>query len=122
MQAVTTAEERDTRTVIEDHLERSLRGDFEGDLEANYGAGVVFIEPSGIFFGHAGMRRAAEVLRAGLPNLRYEYVQRVTVGEIAYVVWRAEAEGRRVDDGVDTFVVESGKIVAQTAYYVIRGC
>lgn len=115
-------EERDTRTVIEDHLSRRLRGDLEGDLEANYAPGVLLIEPSGIFFGHAGARRREEVLRAGMPDLEYTYIARVTVGEIGYVLWRGTAGARRVEDGVDTYVVNAGRIVAETAYYIVTGC
>jgi hypothetical protein len=115
------AEERSTREVLVDHLRRVMRGDLEGDLEANYAPSALLIEPSGVYFGHAGFRRAAEQSRAVLQDARYEFVVRVAVGDVGYVLWRAVAGDLRVDDGADTFVVAEGLIVAHTSYYVVVG-
>jgi hypothetical protein len=41
-------------------------------------------------------------------------------GNVAFLEWTAEGEGAGVRDGVDTFVVRDGKIVAQTIHYTVE--
>jgi hypothetical protein len=40
-------------------------------------------------------------------------------GETAYLEWSARSGERRVEDGVDTFLVRDGLIVVQTVRYTV---
>jgi hypothetical protein len=42
------------------------------------------------------------------------------VGDIAYIVWRANCAAEEVTLGTDTFVVRNNKIVAQTYTAAIK--
>jgi hypothetical protein len=114
------AQRRSNTEVLEDHLQRAMTGDIEGDLRDNYAEDLVFIEPSGVFHGREEIPAAAELLERAIPNARFEYVIRIVEGDVGYLVWRAENENRRVDDGTDTYVFRNGRIIAQTAYYTVK--
>lgn len=40
-------------------------------------------------------------------------------GEVGFLEWTAEADGGRVDDGADSYVIRNGRIVAQTIHYTV---
>src|SRR5690349_15862985 len=58
---------RSSRHVFEDHLRRRRDGDLEGDIAHNYAKDVVLLTGFGLFRGHAGVRRAAQILHEQLP-------------------------------------------------------
>jgi hypothetical protein len=103
--------------VFEDHLRRAREGDVEGDVRENYAADVVLVDREKVRHGHEGVFDAARQLAAELPHASFEYVTTRVVGEIAYLVWTATAQGARVEHGTDTFVIRDGLIRAQTWYY-----
>jgi hypothetical protein len=110
---------RGTREVIDDHLRRAKLGDLEGDLRENYARDVVFVAVEATYRGHDGIRAAAKFLEDRLPGHDYEYVTVKCEGEIAFLVWKGRGGGLQVQNGVDTFVVRDGKIVAQTAAFEV---
>jgi hypothetical protein len=111
---------RSTAEIFNDHLERALREDLEGDLAANYATDCVLLTTYGRFEGHNGRREAAALLGKQLPNPRYNYEHRVTEGEIAFLEWTAEADGARVRDGADTFLIRDGLIRVMTIHYTVE--
>ena len=111
---------RPPEEVFDDHLERALRGDVEGDLERNYATDVVLLSAYGIHRGHEGARELADLLERQLPSARFEYTLRLAVRDVALLEWTAAADGAHVDDGVDTFVIRDGRITAQTIHYTVR--
>jgi len=115
-----TTTHRPTSEVFDDHLERARQGDVEGDLEHNYAPDVVLLSVYGVERGRDGARRLADLLGRQLPSASFEYVLRQVEGEVALLEWTATAHGARVDDGVDSFVVRDGRIVAQTIHYTVR--
>lgn len=112
---------RSTADVFEDHLDRAQRGDVDGDLEQNYAPDVVILSAYGVDRGHAGARRLADLLERQLPSAQFTYTLTLVEGDVALLEWTATADGARVDDGVDSFVVRDGRIVAQTIHYTVQG-
>ena len=111
---------RSTAEVFQDHLERARRGDVAGDLEHNYAEDVVVLSAYGVEHGHEGARRLADLLEQQLPSARFAYTLQLVERDVALLEWTARADGARVDDGVDSFVVRDGRIVAQTLHYTVR--
>ncbi len=111
--------DRDTEEVVYAHLWCALHHDLEGDLEDNFADDVVMLEPGGVFHGREGVKASRRLLRDAVPDARYEYTSPLTFGENSLYSWRAVSPGGAVAWGVDTFVVRDGRIVCQTAYYVV---
>ena len=61
------------------------------------------------------------MLREELPKHRsFEYTYRAVEGRIAFLEWAYEDENVRVRDGADSYLIENGKIVAQTIHYTVE--
>jgi len=61
------------------------------------------------------------MLREELPEHRsIEYTYRAVEGRIAFLEWAYEDENVRVRDGADSYLIENGKIVAQTIHYTVE--
>jgi hypothetical protein len=111
-------ERRDTRQVIEAHLRHRQAGDLEGDLAENYAENVAVLSwGEGVQHGHDAVRRTAKVLRCYLPEAGYSYDQLLVEGEVAMLQWHADGLEMDIHDGVDSYVVRGGLIVAQTIHY-----
>lgn len=106
--------------VLEDHLRLADVGDWRTDLERNVSDDVVVLTGFGVFEGREQVRLLAELLEAQLPNASFEYMTVVVRGDVAFLEWRADTDGARVRDGVDTFVIRNGRIVAQTIHYTVE--
>jgi hypothetical protein len=112
---------RTPEEVLEDHLRRAKAGDVEGDIRANYAEDVVLIDREKVRHGHEGVLDAAKQLATELPGASFEYVTTHVADEIAYLQWKASADGASVEHGTDTFVIRDGLIRAQTWYYRVDG-
>jgi hypothetical protein len=117
---MSTAAHRSTADVFHDHLERARRGDVDGDLQRNYAPDVVVLSAYGVEHGHDGARRLADLLERQLPGAQLAYPLTLVERDVALLEWTATADGARVDDGVDSFVVRDGTIVAQTIHYTVQ--
>jgi hypothetical protein len=112
--------DRTLRDVFDDHLRVSKDGTVEEDLARNYSPELVVLTGRGIFRGHDGMRQLAARLRHELPNVAFEYCTRLVDGEVAFLQWKAIADGARVEDGADSYVIRDGRIVVQTIHYTVQ--
>lgn len=111
---------RSPREVFESHLELAKTFDIEADLATNYVPEVVVLTGFGVFEGHDGIRALGELLRQQLPDARFTYTTKVVRGEVAYLEWTAQADGARVRDGADSFVIRDGSVIAQTIHYTVE--
>jgi hypothetical protein len=111
---------RSAREVFDDHLARADRGDVEGDIAANFATDCVLLTTYGRFEGSDGIRAAAELLAQQVPNARYEYTQRATHGDIAFLEWTAVGDGAAVRDGADSFLIRGGRVQVMTIHYTVE--
>lgn len=120
---------RSTLEVLEDHLglaqgwteagqfQRSL----EEDLQRNNAEDIVVIMARGIFRGHDGVRYLANALAEELPERRaFNYTFVAAEGRMGFLEWTYEDNHVRVRDGVDSYLIEDGKIVIQTIHYTVE--
>jgi hypothetical protein len=54
-----------------------------------------------------------------MPEAKFEYITRMVSGRFALLEWTGTSRIPSVTDGVDSFVIEHGKIVAQTIHYTV---
>lgn len=110
---------RDARKVLEDHLDRRDEGDLEADLARNYHPDVLLLSAEGVNRGHDGVRALAAVLDRYIPRGQYSYRRLLTDGEIGMLEWSGHFyDGEEAThDGVDSFVIQDGLIVAQTIHF-----
>jgi hypothetical protein len=82
---------------------------------------IVILINRGTFHGHEGVRQLAHMLSEELPEHRsFEYTYRAVEGRMAFLEWAYEDDNIRVRDGVDSYLIENGKIVAQTIHYTVE--
>ena len=120
---------RTAQQVLDDHLNlaENWGGDggfermLEVDLERNHSKEIVIFINRGTFRGHEGVRELARMLGEELPEHRaFEYTYKAVEGRMAFLEWAYEDASVVVRDGVDSYLIEDGKIVAQTIHYMVE--
>jgi hypothetical protein len=110
---------RSSEEMFEDHLRLRLADRVDDDIQRNYDPDVLVLGYHGIFHGHEGVRQCASRLAAELAQAKFCYTRKLVCGEIAFLEWTATAEGGCIEDGVDTFLIRDGRIVAKTVRYTV---
>jgi hypothetical protein len=121
---------RTAREVLDDHLQ--LAQQWEGadvdletvvreDLERNVSKDIVILINRGTFHGYEGVLELARLLGDELPEHRaFQYTYIAAEGRMAFLEWAYEDATTRVRDGADSYLIEDGKIVAQTIHYTVE--
>ena len=110
---------RSAAEVLADHVRMREEGRLDADLERNYHADVVVLTGRRVFRGHDGMRECAAILAQAVHCDRVRFRTLITDDRMAFSEWTAEGEDARIDDGVDSYLIEDGCIVAQTIHYTV---
>jgi ketosteroid isomerase-like protein len=104
-----------TKDVLENHLKCFGEGDLKGIL-SDYAPGAVMFTSDGPLRGVDAIRPLFQALIAefGKPGAAFRMEQQSVEGDYAYILWTAETADNVYEVGTDTFVVQNGKIVAQS--------
>jgi len=104
-----------TKDVIDNHLKCFGKGDLEGIL-SDYSPDIVFFAPAGPLRGVEAIRPLfqAMITEFGKPGAAFNLKQQFIEADYAYILWTAETADNVYELGTDTFVVQDGKIVAQS--------
>lgn len=119
---------RTAREVLDDHLniangwaDEPFDSVLEQDLRRNVSEDIVVLINRGLFRGHDGVRELAWMLAEELPEHRaFDYTYVAAEGRIGLLEWTYEDSKVRVRDGVDSYLIENGKIVGQTIRYTVE--
>jgi hypothetical protein len=111
---------RSTREVFEDHLRLAAEGDVEADLARNVDEEFVALTGRGVFHGWDGVRDLARQLMEEIPSARWTYVTQLFEGRTAFLDWTVDEGPHRIRDGADSYLIEAGKIRAQTIHYTVE--
>ena len=119
---------RTAREVLEDHLnlandwvDKPLDHLLDEDLKRNVAEDIVILINRGTFRGHEGVRQLAQMLSEELPEHEaFDYTYVAVDGRVGLLEWAYSDSTVRVRDGVDSYLIEGGKIVAQTIHYTLE--
>jgi hypothetical protein len=107
--------------VLDDHLKLDERFGAKEDWQRIVEEDMVILINRDTFRGHEGVREVASMLGEELPEHRsFEYTDRAAEGRMAFLEWAYEHDIVRVRDGADSYLIEDGKILAQTIHYTVE--
>ena len=109
---------RSSQDVLAAHLDALAQSDVELIL-ADYRDGAVLLTPQGVFEGKATIETFFTQALGALPEPQFKATNTVIHGDAVLLHWTAESPGGRIDDGVDTFVIDDGSIRLQTTSFTI---
>jgi hypothetical protein len=119
----TAQEVLDNHLNIDEHFgaEQDWQRIVEEDIRRNVSEEIVILINRGTFRGHEAVRSLVWMLGEELPEHRaFEYIYRAVEGRMAFLEWAYEDDQVRVRDGADSYLIEGGKIVAQTIHYTLE--
>ena len=111
---------RSPEEVFRSHLELASRHEYRRDIDLNFSKDVVILSSYGVHRGHKGVLDMAELLEDQLPGAEFRYDKTLIEGNAAFLEWSARTSKGKVEDGVDSFFIDKGKIVAQTIHYTYQ--
>jgi ketosteroid isomerase-like protein len=106
---------KSTKEIIDRHLKAFGERDLKGVL-ADYAPGVIFFTPNGRLRGPDAIKPLFQAMIAEFakPGSTFSMKEQFVEGNYAYILWSAETADNVYELGTDTFVVQDGKIVAQS--------
>jgi len=103
--------------ITDEDIERAI----EEDIRRNVSEDIVILINRGTFRGHEGVRQLARMLSEELPeHSSFEYTYKAVKGKMGFLEWAYEDTNVRVKDGADSYLIEDGKIDAQTIHYTVE--
>jgi ketosteroid isomerase-like protein len=104
-----------TNDVLDQHLKSFGDNDLNGVL-ADYSLDAVLFIPGGSLKGPDAIKPFFQALLSEFrkPGASFSMRQQCVDGDYAYILWSAETADNSYETATDTFVVQNGKIVAQS--------
>jgi len=104
-----------TKDVIDHHLKAFAERDLKGVL-ADYAPDAIFFTQHGALRGPDAIKPLFQALIAEFakPGATFNMQQQLIEGDYAWILWTAQTADNLYELGTDTFVVQDGKIVAQS--------
>lgn len=104
-----------TSDVLDRHLKSFAGRDLDGVL-ADYSPDAVLLAPTGSLRGPDAIKPLFQDLISEFakPGSTFTMQHRYVDGDYAYILWTAETEDNSYEFATDTFLVQKGKIVAQS--------
>src|SRR3954452_23412054 len=94
---------RSPQDVFQHHAEVLIAGDLEGIVE-DYADDAVFITPTGVLRGKAGVREGFKQVLSDVPSAEWQVPPQIFEGDVLLIEWSARAEKTFVEEDIDTFV------------------
>jgi hypothetical protein len=88
------------------------------DIVADYADDAILIVQKQVYRGKGGARQVFTQLLSDVPQAKWE-LDTVFADDVLYLEWKATGGGRKVDDGIDTFIFRDGEIRVQTVVYTV---
>ena len=104
-----------TSDIVNQHLKSFGERDLDGVL-ADYSPDAVLFVPGGPLRDPVAIKQFFQGLLSEFsePGATFSLRQHHSEGDYAYILWNAETAANTYEAATDTFVVRSGKIVAQS--------
>lgn len=101
------------------HHGQSLGAEKLEDIVADYSDDALLVVQKKVYRGKDGARQVFTQLLADVPQAAWE-LETVFADDVLYLEWKATGGGRKVDNGIDTFVFRDGMIAVQTVAYTVQ--
>jgi ketosteroid isomerase-like protein len=105
--------------VFRDHLSAVNSGDIQTIL-MDYAEDAQILTAQGALKGREGVEAFYTQAFSLLPGAQIVVKQTVAGENSLLVWWSASSSAGRIDDGIDTFVIEDGLIVLQTPTFTVQ--
>ncbi len=104
-----------TGDILNHHLKCFSEGNLE-DILADYSSDAVLFVPAGVLKGPDAIKPVFQTIFSEFakPGASFAMHQQYVDGDYAYILWSAETPDNVYETATDTFVVQNGKIVAQS--------
>ena len=104
-----------TKDVLDQHLKSFYDNDLDGVL-ADYSSDAVLFTPGRPLKGPEAIKPFFQAFLSEFakPGASFSMREQSVEGDYAYILWAAETADNSYEAATDTFVVRSGKIVAQS--------
>jgi ketosteroid isomerase-like protein len=104
-----------TNDVLDQHLKCFGENDLDGVL-ADYSSDAVLFTPGRSLKGTDAIKPFFQALLSEFakPGASFSMREQCVEGDYAYILWAAETADNSYEVATDTFVVQNGKIVAQS--------
>jgi hypothetical protein len=89
------------------------------EILADYSEDAVLIVQGTVYRGREGAREVFTQLLSDVPQAQWS-LNTVFADDVLYLEWKATGGGRKVEDGIDTFVFADGMIRVQTVVYHVQ--
>ena len=110
---------RSANDVLQDHVRAVNSGEMPGIL-ADYADHAQVLTAQGALKGRPGVEAFFTQAMSLLPGIQLTVNQAVTGENCLLVWWSADSSAGRIDDGIDTFVIEDGLITLQTPTFTVQ--
>ncbi|WOP20073.1 nuclear transport factor 2 family protein [Raineyella sp. LH-20] len=98
------------------HHGQALGAENLDDIVADYSDDAILIVNGKVYRGKDGARQVFVQLLSDVPQAEWA-LNTVFADDVLYLEWKAVGGGRKVDDGIDTFIFADGMIRVQTVIY-----
>ena len=101
------------------HHGQALGAEDLEEIVADYTEDAILVVNKTVFRGKDGARAVFTQLLSDLPSAAWQ-LDTVFADDVLYLEWKATGGGRKVEDGIDTFIFENGMIRVQTVVYTVH--
>ena len=101
------------------HHGKSLGAEDLEEIVADYSDDAILIVQKQVYRGKDGARQVFTQLLSDVPQATWELAT-VFADDVLYLEWKATGGGRKVEDGIDTFIFQDGMIRVQTVVYTVQ--
>ena len=100
------------------HHGQSLGAENLEEIVAEYADDAILVVQKQVYRGKDGARQVFTQLLSDVPQAEWA-LETVFVDDVLYLEWKATGGGRKVENGIDTFVFADGMIRVQTVVYTV---
>ena len=101
------------------HHGQALGAEDLEDIVADYTDDAILVVQKTVYRGKDGAREVFTQLLSDVPRAQWE-LDTVFAGDVLYLEWKATGGGRKIEDGIDTFIFRDGMIRVQTVVYTVQ--
>jgi ketosteroid isomerase-like protein len=101
------------------HHGQALGAENLEEILADYSDDAILISQRQVYRGKDGARQVFTQLLADVPQAEWA-LDTTFADDVLYLEWKATGAGRKVEDGIDTFIFSDGMIRVQTVVYTVQ--